>query len=148
MSIIAAPGQCRRSTRGAVLLEVVLALVLFTVAASIIGAGLSRSSESVEQIRLHSQALQLASSLLADVQIGTRAAESVPVTPFEEPFEQWMYEIDVTQQAAPEFALGGPLRIEVVVRHQSRPVVRRLTQLLPPAALTSHRSPATLWPSP
>ncbi|MBI4663339.1 MAG: hypothetical protein HY735_31445 [Verrucomicrobia bacterium] len=120
------------------LLEVVLALTLFVFAATVITGGLNASVQEVERLRLNVHASDLAISVLSEVQMGLKAPEAAGPEPFEPPFDAWTWQLEVTPV---ENLAGGPssLRnVEVIVRHQTRPIVRRLTQfLLAPAAANS-----------
>jgi hypothetical protein len=126
----AAPMACR----GAVLLEVVLALVLFVAAATVITSSLNTSMREVERLRLSTHANNLAVSILAEMQMGLKGVESSGPTSFEAPFDNWSWE----SKAAPvddRSLEGNQLQnIEIVVRHRSEPVVRRIVQFLPVSA--------------
>jgi type II secretory pathway pseudopilin PulG len=123
-----------RRASGAVLLEVLLAVALFVAAAAIATASLNSSLRSLERQRLQTHAIQLASSVLAEIQLGIRSSTGGAATaqPFETPFQDWTWEI-VTDSGASDFSESNPLeRIEVVIRHRTEPVVHRLAQRLPP----------------
>lgn len=131
------------------LLEVVLALSLFVLAATIITGGLNTSVQEAERLRLNVHASNLAISLLSELQMGIKPVEAAGPEPFEPPFRMWTWQIQVAPlEDASE--IGLPLRnVEVIVRHESRPIVRRLTQFMvpPPAgALTTSTNglPSTL----
>ncbi len=120
--------------RGAVLLEVVLALVLLAGAAAVIGAGLGRSIDSVERQRLNMHAANLAASVLAEVQLGLRTPGNGPQA-FEVPFEHWSWELHTAPVESP---LGHAHEsstlnlVEAVVRHDDPPVTHRLAQIIRP----------------
>jgi type II secretory pathway pseudopilin PulG len=122
-----------RRASGAVLLEVLLAVALFVAAAAIATASLNSSLRSLERQRLQTHAIQLASSVLAEIQLGIRSSTGgAAAQPFETPFQDWTWEI-VTDSGASDFSESNPLeRIEVVIRHRTEPVVHRLAQRLPP----------------
>jgi type II secretory pathway pseudopilin PulG len=116
---------------GAVLLEVVIALVLFVVAASFITAGMNSSVDTVERLRLNTHAVNLASSVLAELQMGARSTETNGPANFDPPFEKWNWQIQY-EPAQGEIGDTNPLtRVEVIVRHSEQPIVYRLTQILP-----------------
>jgi hypothetical protein len=117
-----------------VLLEVVLALVLFVGAAAVISGGLQASLAGLERMRLNAHATDLAVSVLAELQLGLRSLDKPGPEPFEEPFENWSWEV-VTSPAVELPGEEKPLqRVEVIVRHLDPPLVFRLTQLLRPEA--------------
>lgn len=124
-----ARGRCR----GTVLLEVVLALVLFVAAATVITGGLNASVREVERLRLNTHANNLAASVLAEMRLGIKAVESSGPNVFEPPFESWSWETKVAA-ADDKSVEADPLQnVEIVVRHQKEPVVRRMGQFLPAA---------------
>lgn len=128
--------RTRRRTRtngmacGAVLLEVVLALVLFAAAAAIIGAGMHSAISSVERQKLNLHAVNLAASVLSEIQMGFRSVESVGPESFDSPFDHWTWQLIL---APTETEAGEPsdlTRVEVIVRHDDPALVHRLTQVL------------------
>lgn len=134
-----AGGRC-----GAVLMEVVLALVLLAGAAAVIGAGLGSSIEAIERQRLNIHAANLAATLLAEMQLGVRVPGTGPQA-FEAPFEHWTWEL---RTAPVESDLGQSTKLtlaEAVIRHDDPPVVHRLAQVIrvqPAASSASSRSPS------
>ena len=123
----------KRSSRqsgesGALLLEVVLALVLFVVAAAIIGSGISASMNSVERQRLNAHASNLAASILAELQMGARSMETLGPEEFESPFTGWFWEIVPSSTTPGEDTSGMARTVEVIIRHEDPAVVYRLSQ--------------------
>lgn len=121
--------------QGSVLLEVVLALALFIGAATVISAGISASVEAVHRVRLQTHAANLAISLMAEIQIGVRPLSAIGPEPFEEPFKDWLYRINLTpgEETVMETDLARP--VEVIVWHSGENVVHRITQLFPASEL-------------
>lgn len=125
--------------RGAVLLEVVLALVLFVGAATVITAGLRASVDATDRLRHNTHAANLAVSILSELKMGVRPVESGEPQPFEPPFETWTWQI-LTEGAS----IGGDSQavrqFEVVVRHLESGVVLRLAEAirLPPPPASGH----------
>ncbi|MBN2508408.1 MAG: hypothetical protein JXQ71_17150 [Verrucomicrobia bacterium] len=126
-------GGLRERERGAVLLEVVLALLLFVGAAAVISGGLHAALTSVERMRLSMHAANLAISLVAELQLGIRGTEMQGPAPFDPPFEDWTWEMVAARQ---EFSVDstGPewTRVEVIIRHEDPPLTHRLAQLVQP----------------
>ncbi|MFM7101357.1 MAG: hypothetical protein ACKO3N_09315 [Verrucomicrobiota bacterium] len=119
-----------RPDGGAALLEVLLALALFVAAAAVVTAALNASLESLERQKLGVQALNLAASVVAEVELGVRAAGGGSPQPFEPPFQDWTWAATAVPVAGgPGFSAGWQ-RVEVVVRHQAAPVVQRFTQVM------------------
>ncbi len=144
------PTSSSRRQSAAVLLEVLLAVALFVAAAAIATASLNSSIRSLERQRLQTHAVQLASSVLAEVQLGIRITSggNSAAQPFETPFQDWTWEI-VTDTGASDFSSSNPLeRVEVIIRHRSEPIVQRLAQRLPPRISLPSSSTNTLPPPP
>lgn len=120
----------RRETHGAVLLEVLLALILFAAAAAVATTAFNASITSLERQTLGSQALNLAATVLAEVQLGIRPANSESSRPIEPPFEDWTWETALTPTETLSGGLTGLTRVEVIIRHQKSPTVQRLAQVL------------------
>ena len=140
----------RRTQRGAVLLEVVLALVLFVAAAAIIGSALNTSANGVERLRLSVHAANLATSVLAELQIGSRSTGDGSPEPFAPPFDTWMWQVSTlpVEEASPSIASSGAglsgalpdkeaalVKVEVVVRDTDSDFVYRLGQVMPAASI-------------
>jgi len=123
--------QGKGREQGAVLLEVVLALVLFVAAAAIVTSGMNASMDSVERQRLNVHALDLAVTMLSEIQMGLRSAEAAGPEDFEAPFENWTWELQSTPVET-EIGEASAARVEVVIRHRDAPVVYRLAQVIQP----------------
>ena len=121
--------HCRHAA-GAVLLEVVLALVLFAAAATIIGAGIHAAIDGVERQKLNAHAVNLAASVIAEIQMGLRTLESVGPEPFESPFDHWSWQLVLEPTETEAGEASDLTRVEVIVRHDQPPLVHRLTQVL------------------
>ena len=119
-----------RGRSGAALLEVLLAVALFA-AAAIVTSALNASMGSLERQRLGLQALNLAASTLAEVQLGIRPSVSQGQQPFPTPMDNWTAEVlaspmDSGAAAGP----SGLVRVEVVIRHREFLVVQRLGEVV------------------
>ena len=126
---------CRPAPRiaeatGAVLLEVVLALVLFVAAAAIVTQALNNSVNSVERMRLRAEAADLSVTLLSEIELGLRPRLPAPAVPAPPPHTNWTWEI--VPDTEPAVGQTVPARVEVVVRHLDPPFVHRLAAWLPP----------------
>ncbi|HXP61244.1 MAG TPA: hypothetical protein VN829_12180 [Dongiaceae bacterium] len=119
------------------MLEVVLALALFVAASTVITSALSASVDETERLRLSAHASDLAATILSEMQMGLQAAQSSGPNVFDPPFAEWTWEAvveaatDVSEASGSSAALQ---KVTVIVRHQSQPIVCRLTQFLPAAA--------------
>jgi type II secretory pathway pseudopilin PulG len=112
--------------QGSVLLEVVLALVLFVAAAAIVGTALQAAIDSEERLRLGVHADNLAATVVAELEAGLRSPAVSGPAPFEPPFTNWTWQIIPPAGDAP----GSPH--EIVVRHPDPELVRRLAQVIVP----------------
>ena len=133
------PVATRKS--GAVLLEVVLALVLFVGAATIIGTGLNASADGVERLRLSVHGANLAASVICELQMGVRTLADTGPEPFDRPFNDWVYEIHSAPIQSALAEATGLIRVEAVVKHEESGYVHRLGQTL---ALSELRAEAEL----
>ena len=125
----------------------VVALVLFVAAATIIGSGLSASVDEVERLSRNVQGNSLAASILAEFQMGLRPIESGGPNTFDPPFDKWTWQTVVETLEDPVAGTRALQRVEVTIRHQTSPVVCRLTQLLPEVAPASTDNGSTDTPS-
>lgn len=139
-------GFRRRSVqRAAVLMEVLLALALFVGAAAVATTALNASLESVERQKLGLHALNLASSTLAELQLGQRPLAPQSPRPCAAPFQDWSWEVAVSplEAESAEAATSSQVRAEVIIRHSTRPIVQRLTQILPARSMTNANASST-----
>ncbi len=121
-------GRARR--QAAVLLEVLLALALFVAAAAVATSALNSSLQSVERQKLSTQALNHAASVLAELQLGIRPVAALARRPLDPPYQDWTCEVELTPSESSDGGITGLARVEVIIRHQQEPVVRRLAEVL------------------
>lgn len=139
-------GRDRR--RAAVLLEVLLALGLFVAAAAVATTALNASLQSLGRQQLATQALNHAASVLAELQIGARPLATMSRRPLDPPFQDWSCEVELSPAENVDGVPTGLVRAEVVVRHQSEPIVRRLAEVVRLDASRGTNAPATRTPAP
>ncbi len=123
--------------RGTALLEVILALALFVVAAAIVTSGMSASTDNLDRQRRHTHAANLAATVLAEIQLGIRPTSEAGEQPFAAPFDKWTSELVVTPTETEAGTASGLLRVEVIIRHQESALVRRLAQIIRVPASTA-----------
>lgn len=118
----------------AVLLEVIVALSLFVFAAAIISNSMTMAVDRT--LRLHEQAhaLDLAISVLAEVELGIRPNQPAGPDVFEPPFEGWTWQIETVPYSLGGSEVTGLHHVTVIIRNAGNTTVQRLTQLLPTAA--------------
>jgi len=120
----AVPGYCRAT----VLLEVLLALALFAGAATVIGIGFKASIDGAERVRMNTHAVNLAVTVISELQMGIRSLAETGPEAFGPPFEGWVWEIAATPWGTDE---AKPLtQVEVIVRHEPTGFVHRLAQVI------------------
>jgi hypothetical protein len=115
-----------QQTSGAVLLEVILALVLFVASAAVITTALRASIDSAERIRLGVHADNLVATVAAEIEMGRRSPSIIGPAPFDPPFTNW------TWQLIPPAVDNLVAPFEIIVRHSESDLVRRLAQVLQP----------------
>ena len=116
--------------RGAVLLEVLLALFLFVAAAAIITASMNASLEGLDRLKLNTHAGNLATTVLAELQLGIRTADVSGEQAFEKPFEEWTCELARASAETESGEASGLTQIEVIIRRKNPDLVYRQAQLL------------------
>lgn len=126
----AGTGGSVSSVRGSVLLEVILALALFVVAAAIVTSGMNASTDNLDRQRLNTHAANLGATVLAEIQLGIRSTSEAGEQPFAPPFELWTAELNVAPAETETGEASGLLRVEVIVRHKESTLVRRLAQVI------------------
>ena len=136
-------GRGRGCEAGVVLLEVVLALVLFVAAAAVISTAVNASLEGVVRQRLNTHAVDLAISVLSELQIGSRTADSAGPERFSVPFEDWTWQLALSPRDERELEPSGLALVEVIVRHDDPPIVYRLAQVLKLEKPAATATPAT-----
>lgn len=124
------PAPSASLRRGTALLEVLLALALFVVAAAIVTSGMSASTDNLDRQRLNTHAANLAATVLAEIQLGIRSTAEAGEQPFVEPFDKWTVELVVTPTETETGEASGLLRVEAIIRHKDSMLVRRLAQVI------------------
>ena len=109
-----------------VLLEVLLALTLFAIAAAVVGSALRGAMRAAADMYVETQAANLAQTVLADLATGRIELTDTPATAYDAEDETWTYEI-ATEALDETETLQ---RVIVTVRHNdpAHAVTCRLTQ--------------------
>jgi hypothetical protein len=128
---------------GSVLLEVVLALALFVGAATIISGGINASIHSVERVRLQNHAVNLAVTILSEMQMHIRPVAAIGPEPFAPPFQDWTYKVEIAQKDAAPDAADTLQPVEVIIRHSTEGTVQRLAQLFSSTEISNSETNAT-----
>jgi len=140
-SATASPGRLPRAVperaarRAAVLLEVVLALMVFVSMAMAVLGGLSTSLKSARTVALEAQAADLAVTLLSEIQLQVVPVEDAGPEAYEdETLEDWTWEVTV-EPITTQLAELEVTHIEITIRNTAYHYTYRLNYLLgaPPA---------------
>ena len=135
------PCFCRgRKENGGVLLEVLMALALIVGASAVVTGGLQSAITSVDRMRNDVQGVNLAITVLSQIQMGIIPIESVESEDFESPFEGWSYDIVVEEVEDMNMSLNMNgsgesngvelVKVQVAIRKPDGDVIKRMTQLL------------------
>ena len=128
--IIPSHQPSRRFNTGAVLFEIVLALVLFTFSVTIISSSFSASLRSMDRMRHELDGANLATSTLAGIELGLKPLETAPPTVFEPPFENWTWQIEVTEPSEDLDMGGGLSLVEVIIQSEELGRETRLARMI------------------
>lgn len=120
----------RQRERGAVLLEVVLALMLFVAAATIVSTGMNSAVTALDRLRSQTHGLNLARSVISEAQLGLRPLQAAGPEAFDAPFEEWTWEMQVESMESGSMS-NALKRIEVVIRNEQNNATYRLGQIVP-----------------
>ena len=124
------PAPRRPPRQGVVLLEVVLAVGLFSGAALVLLTGLGACLRTADRVRLDAQATDLAVTLLSEVQMGlVPLVDDGPNDDEQEDLVDWSWEIAVSPLE--ENTEAPPLlQVEVIIRNDRADRTLRLVHLL------------------
>lgn len=124
-----------RTRRAAVLLEVVLAMSVFFLSATVVHSGLSSCLRAMVSMKRQVRGMNLAVTKLSEVQMGLVPMTTLPPTGFEEDpqLEGWQWELDVeTWGDGAEAPLMN--RLTVTITHEPSGMIYRLVELMPDSA--------------
>jgi len=132
-----------RARRGVAMLDVLFALSLFAAAAAVVSSSFSACAASVSRMQLQAVADNLVVSILSEVQLELLPPEDDGPYAFEEPFEDWSWEI-VTAEMDDVIDVDGPvmLSVEIIITHYEGECTRRLTVLVPAPVEEEEEEPA------
>jgi len=118
------------SLRGAVLLEVVLALTVFVAMAMAVLGGLAMAVRSARHLQLETRAANLAVTLLSEMELGLVPVEDAgPETYEDEALEDWTWEVTV-QPVTSELPELEMTTVEVIIRHTTAGYTYRAYRLM------------------
>ena len=117
-----------------------MALALIVGASAVVTGGLQSAITSVDRMRNDVQGVNLAITVLSQIQMGIIPIESVESEDFESPFEGWSYDIVVEEVEDMNMSLNMNgsgesngvelVKVEVAIRKPDGDVIKRMTQLL------------------
>ena len=111
------------------LLDVVVALAIFMMAAAVVVAGMNASVRSAERLGHSLTAENLAVTLVSEMAVGMRPVASEGPEPFEQPFEDWQWEIEIIPMPDGQ-ATSGLRNVQVRVTHAQRDIAYRINQFM------------------
>lgn len=126
------------------LLEVLLALMLFAVTAAIITSSMNASLDGLDRLKLNTHAANLAATVFAELELGQRAADSSGEQSFEKPFDAWTYEVARIGAETEGGDSSELTRVEVILRHKDPELVHRQMQWLKLPAAKPASEPSAL----
>ncbi|MEX2673286.1 MAG: hypothetical protein WD294_14375 [Phycisphaeraceae bacterium] len=115
--------------QGVVLLDVIIALGLFVLTASVVVGGMSASVNSAFRMGRELTAENLAVSVISEMSAGIRPVTAEGPEPFEAPYEDWTWQVTIPPMPSGQ-ATGGLRNVEVVIIHEADDVTYRLNQFL------------------
>jgi len=116
------PRASRR--RGMSLLEVVLALGILVFMGGVVLGSFYQAIRAAQELRVEAQGMDLAASVLAEVRLGIVPAAEQGAQPFDDPFEDWTWELKNVES---DTSTGLETRmLEAVVRHKPSGYTARL----------------------
>jgi hypothetical protein len=80
-----------------VLLEILLSLGLFVLAAVVVGSAMDSSVQSAAKMKLDDHANNLLQSTLSALTVNAIPLAETPATPFDPPDDEWTYEIALSE---------------------------------------------------
>lgn len=129
--------------QGAVLLEVLLALMLFAATAAIITSSMNAAMTGLERLKQNTHAVNLAATVFAELELGLRPAEVGGEQIMPKPFEAWTCELATMGAETESGEASGLTQVEVILRHKDSELVYRQMQWLKLPEATPG-SPSTL----
>jgi len=117
---------------GAVLLEVILAMTLFFVAAGVVVGALDGALRGAKTLKLEAQAADLAMSKLADIQssLTPPVAEGATEYKEEENLPGWTCEVAVEKMEVANEAAPPMSRVTVIIRQPDQNFTYQISQLI------------------
>jgi len=125
-----ARSEWKPASRGAVLLEVVLALTVFVGMAMAVLGGLAMAVRSARHLGLETTAANLAISLLSEMELGLVPVEDAgPETYEDEALADWTWQVTL-QPVTSELSDLEMTSVEVAIRHTQAGYTYRMYRLL------------------
>lgn len=130
--------QAGLARRGAVLLEVLLALALFVFAAAVITSSLNSGVERVTRLRVQLHALDLAVTVMSELKLGILPLATAGPEPFDAPFDQWTWQVEATPYTFTDSSVDDSEAVStlqlvtVTVKNDQNTGFQQLTEILGP----------------
>lgn len=119
--------------RAAILLEIILALAMFTVIATILLTAIRQTAEQAVRIQLRTRAADLAFTLVSELQTGQLPLQATDSRPYEDPrLADWQWQIELADPPGAPLTDGPIMRQAIVtVSHVNPSYQFSLGQLVP-----------------
>ena len=117
------------SQTGVALLEVLAALILFVGAAALIGGSFHQAVQRLQRMKLQTQALCLAQSVLDQIAAGVLSPQPGAVPSLDPPFDTWTVQVDVQPYAYGVGSISSLSLVRVTVQDPSGQVTVRLSRV-------------------
>ena len=84
----------------------------------------------MDRMRHELDGANLATSTLAEIELGLKPLETAPPTVFEPPFEKWTWQIEVTEPSEDLDMGGGLSLVEVIIQSEELGRETRLARMI------------------
>ena len=117
------------SQTGIALLEVLAALILFVVSAALIGGTFHQAVQRLQRMKLQTQALCLAQSVLDQIAAGVLSPQPGAIPSMDPPFDTWTVQLDVQPYSYGVGPISSLSLVRVTVQDPSGQVTVQLSRI-------------------
>jgi len=117
------------SQTGIALLEVLAALILFVGASALIGGAFHQAVQRLQRMKLQTQALCLAQSVLDQIAAGVLSPQPGTVSSMDPPFDTWTVQLDVQPYSYGVGPISSLSLVRVTVEDPSSQVTVQLSRV-------------------
>lgn len=121
-----------RQRGGTILLEVVLAMAMFSMTAAVIFSGMSASMRASQRGQLAALASDLAVTKLSEIMLGeVELVDAGPEAYEGDDLAGWTWQVTVQPMELPGIVTQEEVQVNIAIRHTGPDFVYRLVRLLP-----------------